>query len=200
MNRNITATILIILAIGIYYTMTDKILAEANAVREVNAKYQSAIESAKELISKRDQVLSDYNNLSQDDRMKLEQLLPKSVDNIRLIIDLNSVALRHGFSLKGIKATTQASTETAQNQSGPIMGDAATTLQTNPGPVLSSSSLDRVTVTFSVSAPYRQFISFLQDLEASLRILDVSHLSVSANDKGVYDWNVELVTYWLKSQ
>ncbi len=45
-----------------------------------------------------------------------------------------------------------------------------------------------------------QFISLLQDLEANLRVMDVTHLSLTANDSGTYDWSVELKTYWLRSQ
>jgi hypothetical protein len=53
-------------------------------------------------------------------------------------------------------------------------------------------------VSFNVTAPYQQFISFMQDLEASLRVMDLTHLTVSANDTGTYDFGVQLTTYWLR--
>lgn len=204
MNRNITATVLIVLAIGIYFTVTADMLTKANAINAVNAKYTSAIESAKKLIAVRDKVLQDYNNLTLDDRGRLEKMIPRSVDNIRLIIDMNSIAMKHGFSLKGIKATTASSKQINQKPSNPVaqnpmMGGGAvdpdSAVTTIPVPVL-----DTVTMSFGVSAPYQQFISFMQDIEANLRIMDVTHLTATANDSGVYDWNVELKTYWLKSQ
>jgi len=202
MNRNITATIMIVLSIGIYFTVTSGILASTNDIQAVNAKYQAAIESAKQLIKVRDQVLQDYNNLTQEDRVRLEKMIPKTVDNIRLIIDMNNLALQHGFNLKGIKATASKPVEnkaapaaTAEPASG---GGAAD--PTAAGSVIPVSTLDTVIVSFSVSAPYQQFISFLQDLEANLRIMDVTHLSATVNDNGVYDWNVEIKTYWLRSQ
>lgn len=185
------------MAIGLYFTVTKGVLAEANIIRASNNEYITAIKNAEDLIRVRDKVLADYNKLLPEDREKLNKFVPKSVDNIRLIIDLNNVALRYGFALKGIKAN--ASGKNPNESSAPTM---------NPGPistspmnrnVISAPVLDTVTVSFGVTAPYQQFISFLQDLEASLRILDISSLSVTANDSGVYEWKIELKTYWLRN-
>ena len=202
MNRNITATILLVLAIGIYFTVTQGVLDSARAIQTVNAQYLSAMDSADQLIKGRDQVLKNYNNLSQEDRARLDKMIPNTVDNIRLIIDLNNnVALRHGFSLKNIKAVASQN-----NQNG-------NAVQAQPAPSVPMNSvsnasvgsiptpvLDTVTVSFSVTAPYQQFRSFMQDLEADLRIMDLTHLTLSVNDTGTYDYSVELKTYWMRSQ
>lgn len=197
MNRNITATILIVLGIGIYFTVTKNLMTEANAVKAVNTQYTSAIQSAEQLIKVRDQVLKDFNNVSQDDRDRLSKMLPATVDNIRLVIDLNSVALQHGFSLRNIKAVASSAQKPGvQTSTAPAVGPAGI----NRANLIPTPVLDTVTVSFSVTAPYLQFISLLQDLEANLRIMDVTHLTLTANDSGTYDWNVELKTYWLRSQ
>ena len=195
MNRNITALILIVLAIGIYATFTRAKLAEVNEVRALNSQYISAIANADQLVKVRDTVLKDYNALSENDRDRLDRMLPNTVDNIRLIIDLNSVALRHGFSLRNVKAAA-ASTPAKQSSSAIVTGSPSS-LSTGsiPTPVL-----DTVTVSFSVTAPYQQFIELLRDLEANLRIMDVTHLTVSAGAGGTYDFGVELKTYWLRQQ
>ncbi len=189
MNRSLTATVLIIVAVGLYFTITKGVLAEANIFRDSNKEYITAIQNAKDLIALRDRVLADYNKLTPEDREKLDKIVPQNVDNIRLVIDLNSVALRHGLALKGINASASAASSNSQSSQAD-MG------QTNTP----KHQLDIVTVSFGLSAPYQQFISFLQDLESSLRILDVSGLSVISNENGVYDWKIELKTYWLKNQ
>lgn len=203
MNRNVYATILVILAIGLYFTVTRLIIADATVVLASNTEYIAAIESAKSLITLRDQVRDDYNKLSAENRARLDKIVPRSIDNIRLIIDLNNVAMQHGFSLKGIQATAATNDKTKSN----AVPDVAMVAPGNDqgfaninSPIIPAPILDKVTVTFSVNAPYQQFISFLQDLEASLRILDVSNLTVSASENGVYTWKVELQTYWLRSQ
>ncbi len=199
MNRNITATILIVLAAGIYFTVTQSMLDGAKAVQAVNVQYLAAIDSADQLIKVRDQVLKDYNTLSLDDKGRLNKMLPNTVDNIRLIIDLNSVALKHGFSLRNIKAVASAAGQksTTASVSTPQMMPAN---NMNGANTIATPILDTVTVSFSVSAPYLQFISFMQDLEADLRIMDLTHLTMSVNDTGTYDYSLEFKTYWMRSQ
>jgi Tfp pilus assembly protein PilO len=199
MNRNITAVILLVLSVGIYFTVTRGIIADAEAVKSVNDQYSSAIANAEQLVKVRDQVNTDYNNISDADRARLDKMIPDTVDNIRLIIDLNSIAVRHGFSLKDIKAEAAAD-QSNPSSAGPASAPPVLAAPASPDavPSITAPTLDTVTVSFDVSAPYEQFISFLQDLEASLRIMDVTHLTVTANDTGTYDFSVELNTYWLR--
>lgn len=194
MNRNITALILLILAGGIYYTFTKGQLDQARAVKAVNAQYASALDNANELIKVRDQVLQRYHSISDLDRDRLDKMIPSTVDNIRLIVDLNNIAAKRGISLKNIKASAAGS-----DQNGPS-GVATVPAPGAPSPTggISEPKLDTVTVTFSVEAPYLEFIGFLQDIEANLRIMDVTKLSLTTADSGVYDFNVELKTYWIR--
>jgi len=205
MNRNVTSTVLIIIAIGIYFTVTSNIITEGQAVLAVNNQYSSALKSAEELIKSRDKVNDDYKNISDDDHAKIDKMMPKTVDNIRLIIDLNNVALKHGFSLKDIKATTDdkgangVTPAAAATPAVPLTGTGSTGA-TSPIPTITAPVLDTVTVSFSLEAPYQQFISFMQDLEANMRISDITKLEVTSNDNGIYGWTVTLQTYWLKKQ
>lgn len=201
MNRNVTATILIVLAAGIYFTLTRGLWNQAQAVKHVNDAYQSAIKSAQQLIKVRDKVKEDYNNLAQEDRDRLDKMVPSTVDNIRLIIDLNSVAVRHGLSLKNIRAVAASTRgdQPARPVGGVRAGPSASGLTAASNlPAISTPILDNVDVSFTVTAPYQQFVSFLQDLEANLRIMDVTHLTVSTADSGLYSFQVGLRTYWLR--
>ncbi len=190
MNRTIYPTILIVLAIGIYFTVTKGVLSEAKTIKSANNEYVTAIDNAKNLIALRDQVLADFNRLSMEDRLKLEKIVPKSVDGIRLIIDLNNIALGHSFSLRNVKVTA-APIVNAENNLNNVGAE-------NGAVVLAEPILDTVAVTFDLNAPYQQFISFIQTLESSLRILDMTSLKVTVNEDGIYNWNVELKTYWLR--
>ena len=74
MNRNLTAIILIVAAVGIYVTVTQGFMAEAGQVKSVNDQYVSAIANAARLIAVRDQVLKDYNAISDNDRSRLDKM------------------------------------------------------------------------------------------------------------------------------
>jgi len=187
MNRNLNSIILIILAVGLYFTVTSNLLKEASLVRASNLEYETAIANAKELLKTRDKFISSYNELTIEDRAKLEKIIPKKIDNVRLIIDLNNIALRHGLSLKGIAVNA------ASGGSQPEFTEPSTS-------IVSSPVLNKISVSFGLSASYQKFISFLRDLESSLRILDLNSLSVSTNEDGIYEWKIDLSTYWLKGQ
>lgn len=196
MNRNVTATILIVLAIGIYFTVTENMWKGVKSVKAVNNQYISAIANAEKLIAVRDKVLKDWKNISEEDQEKLDKMIPNTVDNIRLIIDLNSVALRHGFSLRNIKAAVSSK----QSPAKVAPTDSSAGSAKAESNIIPSATLDTVTVSFGVTASYNDFQSFLQDLEADLRIMELTHLSITSNDTGTYDFGVEMQTYWLRQQ
>ena len=184
MNRNITATILIVLAIGVYFTVTSSVLDAAKAVKIVNDQYSSALGSASQLIAGRDKIQNDYNKISQMDRDRLGKMIPSVVDNIRLTIDMNQIAARHGLVLNGIGASL----------SSPAKGSQTSNSQSSSGlPVL-----DTVNISFSVSADFQQFMNFIQDLEANLRIMDITHFNMTVGDNGMYTFAVSLKTYWAR--
>jgi Tfp pilus assembly protein PilO len=189
MGRNLTPIILIILAIGTFFTFTRGRIDGLKEITEKNKEYQAAIKNAEQLIKVRDEVLKNYNNISAEDRERLDKMVPNNVDNVRLIIDVNDVANRHGFSLRNVKTSatpsgTTGSTNTSSSGSG-------STPQV-------SSRYDTVTLSFNVTAPYQNFLAFLEDIERSLRIMDISKITLSAGEGGIYEYGVEIKTYWLK--
>jgi hypothetical protein len=105
------------------------------------------------------------------------------VDNVRLIIDISGIAARHGLVASGI-------TTSADTPSGVPAAAAPVTSGVN--------GLSKVKVSFSVTTSYAGFISFLEDLERSLRILDVTNIILAPTaNSGVYTYSVALNTYWL---
>lgn len=66
------------------------------------------------------------------------------------------------------------------------------------GSATDSDSYQTVTLSFEVSASYNQFLELLKAIESSLRILDITKISVTTNDTNIYDYKVEVKTYWLK--
>ena len=185
MNKNVTPIILIILALGIYFTFTRTKLNDLSAIKEVNLQYQHALNNSERLVKVRDSVLKTYNDISADDRERLEKMLPDNVDNVRLIIDANGVAARHGLAIKNVKTSATNANITTPAPVG-------------RGTASVPNSYDTVTLSFNVNTNYQTFIDFLKDLEASLRIMDISRITLNVSDTGIYEYGVEIKTYWLK--
>jgi len=196
MNKNITATILLVLAVGMYFTVTQSVIDSAKAVQLVNDKYVSAMASADQLLKERDKVRNSYNSISKDDQDRLKKMIPSTVDNIRLIIDLSNLARQRNVSFQGLKAVVSSGGQNSNAKgSAAPSGTNDATSGNIPTPIL-----DTVTISFSVTAPYQQFKVLMEDLEANLRIMDITKLTLTANDTGTYDYTVELKTYWMRSQ
>lgn len=172
-----------------YFTITTKILAEAKIVKLSNDEYKTAIDNAKRLIEVRDKVIAKYNDLSEKDRAKLDKIIPKSVDNIRLIIDTNAVAYGKGLPLKNVSVSVEGASSGSAQDEPAISGESE----------ISTPVLGKAKVSFDVDATYQQFIGFLQTIESNLRIMDVDSLSLTASEDGMYNWKVGLTTYWLKT-
>ena len=198
MNKNITALILIVLAVGIYFTVTSGMLADAQSVKTINDQYAAALNNAAKLVAVRDQVMQEYNSITDSDKARLDKMIPSTVDNIRLIIDLSNVALHHGFSLTNIKAAASSANSSGSGSAGSQASAPSPASGAGGSSVASPPTLDTVDVSFGATATYDQFISFMQDIEADLRIMDLTHLTVTSADNGVYTFQVQFQTYWLR--
>ena len=198
MNRNLSAIILVVISLGVYFTVTSGLISDAQAVNDVNNQYASALTHAVQLTDARDALLKQFGKISDEDRSKLAKMIPSTVDNIRLVIDLNSIARAHGFSLSGVKATA-SSGSTVNNGATPaaaMVGNPATA-GINAASI-ASPVLDTVSVSFGAIAGYDQFISFLQDIETNLRVMDLTNLSLTSAGNGNYSFGVQYTTYWLR--
>lgn len=182
MNRIIVPTILVIAGIGLFVAFTNPTYQRTKALEGQNAAYDDALTKSKELREQRDRLLSKRNTFPSDGVQKLERMVPDNVDNIRLIIDINNIAARHGLSLKNVALGT------VSDSSAPRSALAAGA---------SGDALGSVDLGFGLSATYEDFLAFLLDLEHSLRIVDVERISFRNGASSVYDFTVSIRTYWL---
>jgi Tfp pilus assembly protein PilO len=198
MIRVLLPIILIALAAAIFFVFTDPLIngpllaAPAKdqsiinggilALRVEKDSLNQALKHARELGKEIDRLRNTYNNLPPDQIKRLDDLLPNTVDNVQLIIDINNIAKSHGMEIKNINIKT----EEERTQASVI---------SRPG----SMEQGAVTLGFSVNGSYSVFQSFLVDLAQSLRVVDITSVTVAAGDRpGSYQYNIEVKTYWLK--
>lgn len=172
-------TILILASIGVFVWLINPLYSDIGTLEQEAASFNAALAKSKELQTVRDELLSKYNTFSTGDLDRLGRMVPDNVDNVRLIMDINNVAARYNMSLKDTKITI-----VDESKSGLLGPD--------------RKKYGSVQLEFSVTGPYGIFLSFLGDLERSLRIVDILGLTFSSASKDFYDFNVILQTYWLK--
>lgn len=175
-------------AIALFFLYTKPTYDSLSGIKSQITQYNLALDKAAELQRLKQSLLSRYNSFSPDDIERLHKLLPDHVDNVRLILDLDTLASRHGLALQNVVIS-----------GGPTEKESSNQIITGP----SQSAHDSLTFQFATSGTYPQFVQFLTDLERSLRIVDVTELSISQSTatgagEPVYRFDIVLKTYWLK--
>jgi Tfp pilus assembly protein PilO len=149
-------------------------------------QYQDALSKAAELGTVRDQLLTKYNSFSQDNLSRLSRILPDSVNTVKLVTDLDSIAGRYGITVHSVQIT-QALVDNSQ------------AINTS---VASTTPYNTTTINFSFSATYQNLVSYLKDLEKSLQMIDIKSVGFNVPQSGfnanIYDYTVSIETYSLK--
>lgn len=179
-KNSIFPILLLVAAAGLFFTFTDPKYQEIKATQAQIATYDNALNNSKDLQKIRDDLLTVYNSISREDLKRLELLLPDTVDNIRLVLDIDTIASRYGVVIKNLKLNSSPST------SGSF----------DPTP----EKIKSLDLSFSVASDYETFIAFVRDLEESLRIIDLVEVKFVAQETSsniAPDQSVTIRTYWM---
>jgi len=159
--------------------------------------YDSSLETAEKLKISREELIAKYNSIPKADLDGIKTLLPDSVDNIRLIIQLDSLATKNGLST--LRSVDYKSDEVTTTSNGTV--DVASI-------EAARKPYGEFTISFQTSGQYKNFLAFISDLEQNLRLVDVTSVdfSVSTSDgtgtgqtaANNLSYKVTLKTYWLK--
>lgn len=147
-------------------------------------------------------LLTRYNDaFTSNDINRLDKMLPDHVNNVRLVLDIDSMANKYGVQIKNVQIQKPKDISAS--------AQAGTVLRAGNKSNLPYQSL---TLQFDVVSTYSNFLLLLRDLESSLRIVDLVRLSIapvtstSTNVNGTaqttqtpyYTFSVSLRTYWLR--
>jgi len=170
------------------------------AVKEEVVTYDSSLETAEKLKISREELIAKYNSIPKTDLDGIKTLLPDSVDNIRLIIQLDSLATKNGLStLRAVDYKSDAVT-------APGATGASTTTEMQ-GVAGANKPYGEFTISFQTTGQYKNFLAFLSDLEQNLRLVDVTSVDFTAASSdgsggqqasNNMSYKVTLKTYWLK--
>lgn len=181
MIRKSLPLIFILVAVGLFYTYIDPLYEEIKELKVEEAQFDEALVRSREFLKLRDELLTRYSTLPENDLERLKKLLPDNVDNVRLILDIDSIASAHNLHVQNFTAA----------------GGSRRNVSTI-GPSSSSPQYESFRLSFSVISNYKTLLSFLADLERSLRIVDVVDFSFNEQKGDLSEYKVTLETYWLQ--
>lgn len=179
--KSLIPIFLILASTGIFVFFINPEYKIIKALQVDIASYEKAFGKSNEVLKKRGELQAKYKQFSNADLDSVKKLLPDHIDNVQLILDINGIARlpEHNMLISKIKID--------EDKTG-----GAT--QIGPDNKLYSSIL----VSFKTKAEYPKFMSFIKELEQSLRLVDITSLSFKADPKNLTEYSVSIRTYWLK--
>jgi len=180
MFKNALTIILVIISVLLLAFYVRPAYDNINKLRSDQDEYNVALENARSLQSIRESLLAKRNSFTPTDLNRLNKMLPDNVDNVKLILELQTMAQKHNLELK--TATTEEDEEEED--------------------LLDTQTKDYgiITLDFELFGQYSNFVAFLDEVAQTLRLTDIEAISF---DKGRSDdedinYNLGLRTYWLK--
>jgi Tfp pilus assembly protein PilO len=178
--NHILSIIAFVVALGIFFGYVHPTWTGSVAATKVSIKAsEEALDAAQRFAAQQNELASARNAMDPQMLARLEKLLPDSVDNVGIILDLNALATRSGVLLSNVDVAAAG----AQN------GEAAS----DP----SASPVGSLELSLSAVGTYNAFQEFLAGIEKSARLLDVYNIDVTASDTGTYDYRMTIRLYWL---
>jgi len=171
----------ILISTSLLYAFAYPFWTEVSMKIDEKAKYQKTIEDVNMLNQKKDKLLSQIDQISVEDRERIDTFMPSSLDFVKLTSDINNVGSKYGIVIDKVNSIEKDKS----------VGNSIDEAQ--PPKIYDTAS-----VSFSFSSSYSNFVKFIGDLEKSLRILDVKTISINPKETGTYDFMLEMETYWTK--
>jgi Tfp pilus assembly protein PilO len=151
--------ILIAICIATYYMYISPLYSQVQALSSKKAEYVSALQKAREVNQKKEELLTAYNAISPEDLDRLNKIIPDHISNVEIANSLNSLASSHGMTIKALQILTPKSNSSEEGSKMPYK---------------------TWNISFSVTGKYDQFIGFLKDIESNIDLTDVVSLTIRA--------------------
>lgn len=178
----ISSIIVFIISFALVFGFVRPGVASIHSLVNEKKSYDDTLTKSKELRDIRTKLTDIYNTFPVENIDRLNKMVPNNIDNVQLVMDLNSIASKHGMIIRNVVVNTGPETDEVKKK---LIGS-------------SSKKYGSVTLNFSVTASYESFKAFLKDLRDSLRLVDVVDISFSSEEIDLYKFDLAVKTYWIK--
>ena len=201
MNKLILSIILVLVAVGITVSFTRAEYSEYQAIKAEAKSYEDALSQADELAKLRQNLLVELNDIDITERNRLEKFLPRSIDTVRLTIEVTSIARNAGMEVEQF-SFTESQVEQSPETPLEVAAEPSVANAENPGisldsQIQSQANYSQVDMNLSTSGTYEDFKNFLEEVQDNLRLTDIRSLSVTQGEEGTNSYQLVLRTYWL---
>lgn len=193
----ISSILFLVISIVVFFVVIDPLYSDVRQLGSDVSTYNIALSNSTELQKTRDSLIETYKKVKIEDREKLTHLLPSTIGNIELILEIEKIANLHGMPIGDIKFDTK----NLENKDSKTSTDTLVVADNNPTDYLPYGIFP---MEFIIEGRYDTFVDFLKDLEHNLRLVDIKSISFDVptpgnmSDSNIYSYTLKVDTYWLK--
>lgn len=171
----------VLIALSVAYAFVYPSLGDISDLTAEKERYANSLAEVMEIENRKNELLTRFNNISEEDKKEINTVLPTSFNFIRLVSQIDAVAAKHGISIDKISS----------RELSPSVGGSIESAQ--PAKPYRSA-----VVSFNFESSYDKFVAFVGELGKSMRILDARSVKLSTGKDIINSYEVEFETYWLK--
>lgn len=182
--RTLTPIFSIIIAIIVFVAFVRPQYAEITGIKVEIQEYTNAIDKYNQFSTKLTDKLSIKTNMPAYKNERLDRLVPETIDDAQLLVDIKEIAKRHNLLFGNIQVENgdaELVRKTDGSGATPEVGD----------------DLKKVDISFETIGTYDQFKEFLTDLENSLTLFEVTKISFTTSDSVFQQFELTVRTYSL---
>ena len=186
--RTLTPIISVVISITIFFAFAKPLFTDVRMLQETNRRIQNQITKKNDLENTVSKLLAIKNAHNPADIERLNALVPESIDEVKVLTDLDALARALKLLLVNVSISKSVSSQVAGK------GDtvSAKTAQASTGSDFNFVTTD---ISFGIIGTYEQFKAFLGDLERSLVLMEVTHISFSAGEGILQQYELTVRTY-----
>lgn len=196
----ISPILFIAISLVLFFVVVDPLYKEIKQIKTDVSTYSTALNNSTELQKTRDSLIDVYKGVKAEDRERLAHLLPSTIGNIELILEIEKIASLYGMPIEDIKFEAKSLEDKSETE-GQV--DNIIVAENDPN---SNLPYGIFPMEFIIEGRYDTFLEFLKDLEHNLRLVDVKSISFvvpssasgASVDSSIYKYTLKVETYWLK--
>lgn len=184
--RTLSPFLSIIVAIVLFMFFIKPTYYEAGALRDDAREYREAVSTYKEFTTILQEKIEEKEKNSSDEE-KLNLLLPEETDSTHLLVDLKTLANRNGLLFGNVIVVEgEASNPKEEDGEDSVIDARARLVPTD--------------ISFELIGTYDQFKSFLENLESSQVLFEVTTLTFDTTEQKIFhQFSFTVRTYALPS-
>ena len=183
-------TILFVAAgFGVIQLQIRPLWDDINRIKAESANVTEAIKNAQEVIRLRDELQSRFNDVSREDKERIQGFLPAKSEVVDLMIDVDILAKESNVTISSITFQESAGSAAPAAVTPSVAGSTEAPTPTNTG-------IKTLGLNFTVAGDYNNILAFMRSLENNLRIYDISSVSFTSTDKDEFQFSIQGRAYY----